>query len=300
MPVQTLEDFGLQQMHNLPHDDDEDEGDAEAEEDNGQQGTAAVADDAAECTAVMQLGVRRYEMGRYDAHWVDEPPKKSKKHGRSYWVPSIDRWHEDFNSIRTAEDPVHPVASDCFGCNYEDGESEANSIYAEKWNRLLTKFTECLANSVAPSVIARDMHDLFVRDFVAQMVEDNIDNAGSVATVWTPYKLLYHLLFHNRDTVIAASCKIAWMHELQRTIVENELYKEHAVTGRRTASMKSMKKLDLAMKMELNWVRLKQDEMAFSVARRRIAPDSVSLVSNRVKKVQATGNTRVQTRWNLR
>ena len=285
-------------MNNLPHDDDDDE----AEEDNGsyQQQEEAVADDAAECSAGAALGIRRYEMGRYDAHWVDEPPKKSKKHGRSYWVPSIDKWHEDFNSIRTAEDPVHPVARDCFGCNYEDGESEANSIYAEKWNRLLTKFTECLANSVSPSVIARDMHDLFVRDFVAQMVEDNIDNAGSVAAVWTPYKLLYHLLFHNRDTVIAASCKIAWMHELQRTIVENELYKEHAVTGRRIPTNKGMKKLEMAMKMEMPWVRLKQDEMAFSVARRRISPDSVSLVSNRLQKVQAAGNTRVQTRWNIR
>src|SRR3989338_3359597 len=87
MPVQTLEDFGLQQMHNLPHDDDEDEGDAEAEEDNGQQGTAAVADDAAECTAVMQLGVRRYEMGRYDAHWVDEPPRNPRSTGAPTGCP---------------------------------------------------------------------------------------------------------------------------------------------------------------------------------------------------------------------
>lgn len=272
------------------------------EEDGELRQQQQIVSDAAIEEAMMEAVKRRRlmeggSMGRADADWVDEPPKKSKQTGRSYWVPSIDKWHEDFGHVRVSTDPVHPSPLECFGCGYEDTNSEANAIYAEKWNRLLTKFTECCANSSSPAVMARDLHDLFVRDFVSQMVTDNIENAHVIARNWTPYKMLYHMFFHNRDTNIAASNKIAWLHELQRTIVENELYKEHAVTGRRKVCKKGLKKLDTALKMELPWVKLKPDEMGFSVPRRQVNPNSISLLSSRVKQIEASRLARYNNPW---
>lgn len=232
-------------------------------------------------------------MGRIDASWVDEPPKsKKKKKHPSLYVPATSQWHIDFGTVRLPSDPVHPDPSECFGCGYEDTDSQATVVYAEKWNRLLTKFTECCANSCAPSVMARDLHDLFVKDFVAQMIADRVDNASTAAISWSPYKLLYHFFFHNRDTNISASNKLAWIHELQRTIVENQLYKESKVTGRRVARDSGMKKLDMAFKMELPWIKVNPNEMAFSTQSRRINPTSVSLLSSRVRTVQAVAEQR--------
>lgn len=309
-PVQTLEDFSNREeernrllMESGATQDydsqfDRHEGDADG---NGDDDVQQIVSDAAIEAAMLDSVKRRRLLeggptGRSDAYWVEEPPKKTKA-ARSFWIPAIDKWHEDFNHIRLPTDPIHPTPTECFGCGYEDEETQACPVYAEKWNRLLLKFRECCANSSSPSVIARDLHDLFMRDFVVQLSMNSVENARSVARNWSPYKMLYHLFFHNRDTSIAASNKLAWIHEMQRTIVEQELYKEHAITGRRKVCKKGLKKFDMALKMELPWVKLRPDEMGFSVAKRRIDAPSITLLADRMKKTHTSTVTRTLNPW---
>lgn len=240
----------------------------------------------------MEERLRQHGPVQKDLTWAIEMQKETYESGRDVWVPITDSFRRDLDSLRQLGEQEDP--NPCFGCDYEEIEGH-NTCYVENWKILLDALIKGLANCSRISSLGRELHEIFTKTVIRQMSDDGIANASS--TVWTPYCLMVHFLFHNPSPDINAWVTLVRLRMLKNNIFESETQQQHILSKRVKTKFKSLKKLEAVLKLEHSWLKSNPATMAFACKDRKIDSSSVQYLSSRMPVSEQTSFSQPQLRW---
>ncbi len=142
-----------------------------------------------------------------------------------------------------------PFLSDVMGVNLK----KLNEIFVKHWLALIEEFKKGLLNIGRLSLQGIILFEVFNRTVVKAIIDES---KGAHALkekppqIWTPYGLMYHLLFHNTEPSIRQCLNVLRSRAITDTIINNEVFQQNMYSSRERVNMDGMKKYSLAVKLE--------------------------------------------------
>ncbi len=183
------------------------------------------------------------------------------------WTPRLSPWDDDLERLRQEEEEVNP--NYCWGCTYED--TRIGTIFSERWNTMMDLFKNGLKAGKLYT-LTMEIYKYFVSHVL-------LNPKDAVTMGVSPYSLMRHLLFHNKDPEIRIFVLLSRVQAITDKHVSENMIEEHVTTGHERVIADSIAVLDKLIKLEMCLMKSNPDKMLFRNKSRKLPQGNYPLIN---------------------